>query len=82
MKLSEIKATKDNPVYVNLSNPNNPQAYNGFEFKNSLKWDGRWLYKLIYDAENYVIWEIKDIPLDQAFSDQWSIDENALMKMH
>lgn len=40
MKLSDIKATKDKPTYVNLR----PDGLNGGGFAGSLKWDGESLF--------------------------------------
>lgn len=70
MKLSDIEASETSPKYVNL------RIEGTGKFKNSLKWDGRWLYRLVCDHSGNWVWEIKNIPLDQVYSDQWSIDEN------
>lgn len=80
MKLTEIKADRKNPVYVNLKDTGN---LSGFSFRNNLYWDGENLYAAEHDMffKNHAWVKENDVSAREILSDQWELREDGVIPL-
>lgn len=80
MKLKDIEASEEKPVYVNLKTEGVEKT-----FTRSLKWDGKDLYTVKYHGGHLFLWgkpSVKDAIYDSDLeSDGWYVCETGLIPL-